>query len=168
MRKWIVAASLIGAGARAQSVASRISSPQEQALLTQLIAREDARDQIGDESVRTRGLASTNPFIRAFTVRGLGRLERAGAFEQIANALVGKSPEVRAAAADAMAQSVARPMSPRSADAVRSQNAIDVARARMTLMGHLESERDPGVRAALLESIGRLPQGSVDQVKATA
>ncbi len=158
----------VGGSGQAQWMASRVTSPAEQALFTRLIAAEDARDAIGYEAVRDSGLASANPYIRAYAVRGVGRLERGQMFDRIASRLLDPSPEVRAATADALAQSVARPVSPRAGEPVRAQSATDVARARQTLIGHLANERDAGVRAAMLESIGRLPQGNVDQVKATA
>jgi cyclophilin family peptidyl-prolyl cis-trans isomerase len=171
MRISLVVAALAIAGggqARAQSIASRVSSPADQALLTQLIAAEDARDAIGQDEIRARGLASENPYIRAFAVRGIGRLERGAQFDKIADRLIDSSPEVRAAAADAMAQSVARPLPQQAAPVVRAQAASDLARARQALIGHLATEKDPGVRAVMLESIGRLAQGSAEQVKATA
>src|SRR5689334_903853 len=98
MRKPMLAALCAAAGgiAHAQSVAARVSTPQEQALLTRLVAAEDARDGIGFEAVRDSGLASSNAYVRAYTVRGLGRLERGHMFDRIANRLVDASPEVRA------------------------------------------------------------------------
>lgn len=58
----------------AQSVASRLSSAEDRALLTSLVAREDSRTPyaVSDEDPRVRGLISGNAYIRAFTVRGLG------------------------------------------------------------------------------------------------
>ena len=169
MRISIVTAALgVAAAAHGQSIASRVTSVEDQALLARLIAAEDARDAIGQDEFRARGLTSQNPYIRAFTVRGIGRLERGFQFDKIANRLTDPSPEVRAAAADALAQSVARPLPTGAAPEVRTQAATDMARARQTLVGHLAAERDPAVRGVMLESIGRLPQGSVEQVKATA
>lgn len=164
----VVAALGVAAAARGQSIASRVTSPEDRALLTQLVAAEDARDAIGQDEIRARGLASQNPYIRAFAVRGVGRLERGFQFDKIANRLADPSPEVRGAAADALAQSVARPLPTGATADVRARAASDLGRARQTLVGHLATERDPGVRAVLLESIGRLPQGSVEQVKVTA
>jgi cyclophilin family peptidyl-prolyl cis-trans isomerase len=169
MSRWIIAVALVAAsGAQAQSIASRVTTLEDRALLRQLVASEDSRELVADDDPRLAGLRSTNSFIRAFTVRGLGRLERSEVFANVAPALEDSSAEVRAAAADALAQSVARPLPPRAAEEVRSRSASDVARVRLTLIGQLATERDPSVRAVLLESLGRLPQGSVEQVKATA
>jgi cyclophilin family peptidyl-prolyl cis-trans isomerase len=142
---------------RGQSPVSRVTTAADRALLTELVAREDSRQPIGPRDARTRGLAATNPFLRAFTVRGLGRLESPAVLSEAGAALGDPSAEVRAAAAEAVAQSVVRPTAASSVDS-----------ARAMLSRRLDAERDPSVRAALLESIGRLPQGSVERVKATA
>jgi cyclophilin family peptidyl-prolyl cis-trans isomerase/HEAT repeat protein len=155
MKQWIIAVALINAAeVQAQSVASRVVTAADRGLLTQLVEAEDTRrlPWLGD--FRERGLTSTNPYLRAFTVRGLGRLERPEVLPALAKALGDSSAEVRAAAADAIAQAVTRGDS--------------VTRARSLLLDVLGRERDVAVRAMVLESIGRLPQGSVDQVKATA
>jgi cyclophilin family peptidyl-prolyl cis-trans isomerase len=82
-------------------------------------------------------------------------VEQPGAIPLITKALADSAAEVRAAAADALAQSVAR-----GGDAVGG--------VRTTLREALGRERDAAVRAALLEAFGRLAPGSVEQVKATA
>lgn len=167
MRTIVAAVSVVAGGMlQAQSMAARVTSADEQALFTRLVAAEDARDALGYEAVRDSGLASPNAYIRAYTVRGLGRMERGDLVDRIATRLQDPSPEVRAAAADALAQSVARPAG--SAESARARSAADVGRARQALIERLADERDVVVRAAMLESIGRLPQGSAEQVKATA
>jgi cyclophilin family peptidyl-prolyl cis-trans isomerase/HEAT repeat protein len=135
-------------------VASRITRPADKALLTALVAIEDSRDTVvlGND-VRRQGMSSANPYIRAFAIRGLGRLEKRSMVPIIAPTLDDPSPDVRAAGADALAQSV---FGGGEAD------------ARPLLIGRLSAEREPSVRAMLLESIGRLRQGSSDQAKATA
>jgi cyclophilin family peptidyl-prolyl cis-trans isomerase/HEAT repeat protein len=156
MRTSIVAVALcVAAGAQAQSNASRVTSADERALLTQLVEREDRRQLPDAGDARHRGLASSNSYLRAFTVRGLGRLEKPEVLALIVEKLGDPSAEVRAAAADAVAQSVAR-------------GGDSVAKARGALLQHLTREADPAARAMTLESIGRLAQGSVEQVKATA
>ena len=158
MRISIVAAALClaaGAPAHAQSMAQRVTSAADRALLTQLVAREDSRQLPATGDAREQGLISSNPYLRAFTVRGLGRLEKPEVLSRIEKLLGDSQAEVRAAAADAVAQAVAR-------------GGDSVSRARTILLAHLEREKDPAARAMTLEAIGRLPQGSVDQVKATA
>jgi cyclophilin family peptidyl-prolyl cis-trans isomerase/HEAT repeat protein len=140
--------------ARGQSISTRIGTTADRDLLTALVAAEDSRDStVLPTDPRRRGLASGNSFIRAFTIRGLGRIERATLIPIIFAAFNDPAAEVRAAAADAVAQAATRGTS---------------ANARSLLMGKLEDERDATVRASLLEALGRLAQGSPDQVKATA
>jgi cyclophilin family peptidyl-prolyl cis-trans isomerase/HEAT repeat protein len=151
----VVVALVLACTARAQSVAARVPSAADRALLTQLVAREDSRELPASGGVRDRGLAAGNSWLRAFTVRGLGRLENPAVLARIERMLGDESAEVRAAAADAVAQSVAR-------------GGDSVGRARAVLLAYLPKEADPAARAMALEAIGRLPQGSVEQVKATA
>ena len=153
----LTAAAVAAAELTAQPIATRITTPADRALLAELVAREDSRRPIEANDPRSRGLTSTNPFIRAFTVRGLGRLENPAVIGEIAGALGDPAVEVRSAAADAIAQSVVRPAAASFVDSARS-----------SLSRRLGVERDASVRAMLLESIGRLPQGSVERVKATA
>jgi cyclophilin family peptidyl-prolyl cis-trans isomerase len=164
----VVLALCVAVRVHAQSVASLVTSVEDQALLTRLVAAEDSRQAPGQDDVRQRGLTSRNPFIRAFAVRGIGRLERGAEFGLVAEALKDSSAQVRAAAADALAQSVARPAPSGAPQDARAMIAADVARAREALTTHLATERDPAVRGVVLESIGRLPQGSEAQVRATA
>ncbi|HET9425781.1 MAG TPA: peptidylprolyl isomerase [Gemmatimonadaceae bacterium] len=154
--------------AAAQPTASRITSAADRALMTELVEREDSRAPYDGADARRRGLVSANPFIRAFTVRGLGRLEQVAAGAAIMPSLADPAAEVRVAAADALAQSVARPLPAGASADARALGGQAVDRARTALAARLAAERAPEVRAALVESLGRLPQGSVTQVKATA
>ena len=154
--------------AQAQSVASRVSSAEERTLVTQLVAEEDSRMRVSPGSARERGLVAANPFIRAFTVRGIGRLENPATVPLLEKALADAAAEVRSAAADALAQAMAKTAVATARDSARPPTAEELARVRSVLSARLTQERDVGVRAALLEAFGRLPQGSVDQVKATA
>jgi cyclophilin family peptidyl-prolyl cis-trans isomerase/HEAT repeat protein len=164
---WMYVA-MAATSAGAQTTASRVSTASDRDLLTALVAREDLREPYAPDDIRERGLASPNPFIRAFTVRGLGRLEQIDAGPVIARLIADPEPEVRAAAADALAQSVARPLTQSASAADRAASDTAIGRARDILSDRLAVERSPEVRAALLESFARLPQGSVDRVKATA
>ena len=162
---WLAAAAV---SANGQSVASRVTSKGERDLLTELVAAEDTRGTPTATDVRRHGLTSNNAYLRAFTVRGLGRLENAAVIPAIATLLGDPSVEVRVAAADALAQAAARAV-PAGADAAdRAVSLAAATSAREQLVARFAIERDPAVRAALLEAIGRLNQGSVDQVKATA
>jgi cyclophilin family peptidyl-prolyl cis-trans isomerase/HEAT repeat protein len=141
-------------GLRAQQVPARVRTAADRSLLTALIAAEDARDStILPTDPRRRGLASVNPYIRAFTVRGLGRTESASLVNLIAPALDDPGVEVRMSAADALAQATARGAQ---------------ATVRPLLIQRLTVERNASVRAALLEAIGRSGGGSAESVKAAA
>jgi len=140
--------------AHGQSVASRVRTNTDRDLLTSLVAAEDSRDStVRPTDARRRGLASENAFIRAFTVRGLGRLERASLIPIVTPVLDDRGAGVRAAAADALAQAAAHG---------------GAADARAALVRRFQVERDAAVRGALLEALGRLSQGSADQATKTA
>lgn len=150
-------------------VATRLTSKVEQDLLTVLVASEDSRDAAFPQTdPRRLGLASANRYLRAFTVRGLGRLEEPSLIPTIASSLFDFDAEVRAAAADAIAGAAARGLAPTADAATRAKSADAATAARNVLHPRLTVERDVTVRAALLEAIGRLNQGSVDRVKGTA
>jgi cyclophilin family peptidyl-prolyl cis-trans isomerase len=168
MKTWIIAALVVGAQLQGQSVQARLATPADRTLLTALIAAEDSRDLERGRATFEQGLASSNPYLRAFTARGLGRLENPSVLALVAKAIADSSAEVRAAGADALAQSVARPLAAAATDADRRQNSLEVGRVRDTLAALLYRERDPAVRALALESVGRLPQGSAEQVRSTA
>ena len=71
-----------------------------------VVAAEDARPTGGPALVRLHVLAdSDSRFIRAAAVRALGRLENSGdVADSLERALSDPAPEVRAAAANALAQ----------------------------------------------------------------
>src|SRR5215207_7930643 len=169
MKAWILAVALgAAAQAHAQSTASRITTAQDRALMTRLIIREADRLQLPDRDARVMGLRSANAYIRAFTVRGMGRDENPSVYADLANALSDVEADVRSAAADALAQSVAGPLPANANDSARARRADEIGRVRDVLSDRLLRERDAAVRGAVLEAVGRLPQGSVQQVKATA
>jgi cyclophilin family peptidyl-prolyl cis-trans isomerase/HEAT repeat protein len=166
----IIAVSLLAAAsARGQSAASRLTTRADRDLLTRLVAAEDSRQtSLGGSDVRRRGLTARNAYLRAFTARGLGRLESPAMIPLIAPLLADPVAEVRAAAADAIAQAAARAV-PGGADAaVRAASLAAADSARALLVPRLQPERDPGVRAALLEAIGRLNPGTAERVASTA
>src|SRR3954469_20464829 len=140
--------------AAAQAVAPRIRTAADRALITALVAVEDSRDStVLPTDPRRRGLASVNPYVRAFTVRGLGRIKSATLIPLIQPSLGDSVTEVRAAAADAIAQAAVHGAQPLARAALRSRLSVDRAHAR---------------RAALLEAIGRSGGGSADTVRIVA
>src|SRR5689334_8581557 len=104
MKPSIVAVAIIAATQlQAQSVQARLATPADRSLLTALVAAEDARDLTAERATFDRGLAASNPYLRAFTARGLGRQEDPSALPLLAKAIVDGAAEVRAAGADALA-----------------------------------------------------------------
>jgi cyclophilin family peptidyl-prolyl cis-trans isomerase len=94
----------------------------------------------------------TDALTARLAVRALGRLERPAVLPSILPALRHRLPENRAEAANAAAQAAqgwktAKPVS----------GTVTPGSLLTTLISNLEGEPEPGVRAAICESIGRLP-----------
>ena len=122
--------------------------------LDQLIRAEDRRARTdADLAILRAGLAAPDAAIRRHAARGLGRLERSAVLDDVIGALGDRDAAVRQAAADAVAQAVAR--------------GERVADARRALLARLAAEPDTAVRGQLAESLGRLA-ASADDVAATA
>ncbi|MGE3176603.1 MAG: peptidylprolyl isomerase [Vicinamibacterales bacterium] len=98
---------------------------------------------------------SVDPQTSRFAVRALGRLERPGLVADIQPALDSTSPLVRIEAANAVAQA----LSAQRRGAVGGPSVASVAQG---LASRLADEDDPDVRAALAESLGRLPYADAD------
>ncbi|MGE5243666.1 MAG: peptidylprolyl isomerase [Betaproteobacteria bacterium] len=90
-------------------------------------------------------------------VRALGRLERPALVRDIAVSLRSTFPEVRAEAANALGQAV----EPLEHDAARATAQVDQVADLLTT--RLGVDTDADVRAAILETIGRLPYATADQ-----
>ncbi len=134
-------------------LASPLAAQQrDTAALMSVIAAEDAR--VADPVAA--GLRSSDPSVRAYAARALGRLERPALLSAITPALADADARVRSAAAWSLAQAL------RFADS--TDTGFEAARA--ALVTALRSERDDVVRGALLESLGRM--GAVDALVAAA
>jgi cyclophilin family peptidyl-prolyl cis-trans isomerase len=120
------------------------SSPEEERFLAAMLAEEDSRPD-GALAALPAALTSDNPSLRRLAVRGMGRLERPDLLDAIAPALADSDPEVRIAAANAVAQAVSTADSPAAADLLR---------------GRLTLETDPAVEGALAQALGRLRPAS--------
>lgn len=106
---------------------------------------EDARPVTRAEAEPLlRGLGSPSPEIARLAVRALGRLERREFLGDVRRVLADGDPDVRAEAANAVAQIA-------GADPGSAPAAFDALRARVA------AERHPVARAALLDALGRLP-----------
>jgi peptidyl-prolyl cis-trans isomerase B (cyclophilin B) len=114
-----------------------------------LLAAYRGATTAADLAVIRAGVRSRDPQTARIAIRALGRLERPSAIADLAPSLKSPLPELRAEAADAIAQSA------RSADRSSSVFAL--------LSGRLEIEPDADVRAVLCESLGRLPYASTSE-----
>jgi cyclophilin family peptidyl-prolyl cis-trans isomerase/HEAT repeat protein len=108
-------------------------------------------------AVLRSGARSGDPQIARLAVRALGRLERPALIGDITAALRHIVPEVRAEAANAIGQAAQGWKTDKPPRA-----ALDTALA--SLAGRVKVEADPDVRAAIAESIGRLPYATANQV----
>jgi cyclophilin family peptidyl-prolyl cis-trans isomerase/HEAT repeat protein len=135
-----------------------------------MLAAEDARltDRAALESVLA-SLKSPNPNTQRLAVRVLGRLERREFVDDLIPLLAARSRDVRAEAANALAQSFGLPDTP-PADAPPADAAPDpvVSTVNSALIARLKVETDPIARGAVAESIGRLPFRTADEVAAAA
>jgi cyclophilin family peptidyl-prolyl cis-trans isomerase/HEAT repeat protein len=105
-------------------------------------------------------LRSRDPDMQRFALLELGRFELPSLIPVIVPLLQSSLPEVRAQAADAIGQASQgwRTTPPARRSAVSPESVID------TLVGRLKAEADPNVRAAITETIGRLPYATAEQL----
>jgi cyclophilin family peptidyl-prolyl cis-trans isomerase len=124
-----------------------------------VLQAEDHRAATAAELALIRsGSHSSDPQIARVAVRALGRLERPALVADILPLLKHAAPEVRAEAANAVGQAAQgwkREKPP--------NGALDAAAAALT--ARLKIEGDSDVRAALAETIGRLPYAAADQAE---
>lgn len=95
---------------------------------------------------------STDSLTARLAIRALGRLERPAVLPSILPALNHRLPENRAEAANAAAQAAQGWKTAKTTPGVVTPGTL-----LSTLISNLEDEDEPGVRAAICESIGRLP-----------
>src|SRR4051794_3681731 len=139
---------LLGLSVAGAQTADRLTTAVDRAFVTALVAAEDSRgSRPGALDTLKLGLASSNPTIRTVAARGLGRWERLDLVTVLLPLLDDPTPGVRAAAIDALAQSVARR---RPANDSSARLIVDDVSARFAAL--LAREPDGGVRAMLLES----------------
>jgi cyclophilin family peptidyl-prolyl cis-trans isomerase/HEAT repeat protein len=125
-----------------------------------LLAGDRRAATSGDLAVLRSGARSGDALTVRAAIRALGRLERPALIPEITPALRHALPEVRAEAACAIGQAAQGWKGERPASTV----AFDAAVA--SLVARLGVEAEPGVRAAIGSSIGRMPYASAAQVGA--
>jgi cyclophilin family peptidyl-prolyl cis-trans isomerase len=124
-----------------------------------ILEAEDRRAPTArDLAIIRGGVRSADGLVARIAVRALGRLERPALAAELAAPLKYPLPEVRAEAANAIAQSFYR--SKKEASTVHTL----VAAAAATLTARLGIEADASVRAALCDALGRLPYASDEVV----
>ena len=105
------------------------------------------------------GIRSRDPQTARIAIRAIGRLERPAAIADLAPALRSPLPEVRAEAADAIAQA-ARGLN----RTVSKHPSLSAASVLSLLTMRLDVEAEQNVRAMLCESLGRVPYSSAADV----
>ncbi len=115
--------------------------------LSAVLAAEDTRASTPEQlQILLDAASGPDASLRATAVRALGRLERPELVDTIALHLDDPVPEVRAQAANALAQAVF---------------GSDGSRVLGTLAARSDTETDPWVRGVLARSLGRLHLGTV-------
>lgn len=159
-----LAASTTLAGCRDPRLGPTLTLGGDTTLWNRMIAAEDARGRMaGGIAPLREGLVSSDPEIRRWAVRALGRLEQASLAATIARALEDADAGVRAEAANALAQSIVRVGDEREpADRQVVDERDDpvstsaVASVRTTLLEQAARESDAFARTVIAESLGRL------------
>jgi peptidyl-prolyl cis-trans isomerase B (cyclophilin B) len=126
------------------------------ARLAILQAEERGARETRDLSAIRSGVRSSDSETARVAVRALGRLRRPALVADITPALKSALPEIRAEAANAIAQALTSP-------AVVTAAALDSA---LTLLANaVNVDEDSNVRAAMLDALGRLPYGDLRHVE---
>lgn len=132
----------------ALSCAAASAQPVPSARVAILQADERSAREPRDLATIRGGVRSADGETARAAIRGLARLHRPALVADILPALKAALPEVRAEAANAIADSLCPP-------AVATSAAVDSASS--SLKARLDVEAEANVRFALLEAIGRLP-----------
>ncbi len=141
-----------GCGGREDAEGLRLL-PGSEEILHRVLEAEDSRSRDPDvHFTLLEGISWPDPEVQRIAVRAMGRQENPSLLADIVSMLGSPYPEVRAEAANASAQAVAAEGS-------------DPRRAMAALTGRLPGERDPEVRGAALEALGRLPYRNPEEVR---
>ena len=125
-----------------------------------VLQAEDRRaPTANDLAILRSGAHSGDPQTTRLAVRALGRLERPALILDITPLLKSALPEIRAEAANAIGQAAQGWKGDQHAPSA----ALDPAVA--ALVARLKVEAEPDVRAAICETIGRLPYATAAQVE---
>ena len=124
-----------------------------------ILQAEERRAATAADLVTLRsGIRSRDPQAAILAIRAVGRLERPALVSDLIPALRFGLPEVRAEAANAIGQAAQG----WNVSGPRPFGTPDIGAMLTTLVAYLDDEEQPSVRAALCESIGRLPYQDAD------
>jgi cyclophilin family peptidyl-prolyl cis-trans isomerase/HEAT repeat protein len=125
-----------------------------------LLITSSASGQTPDTSDLRAKLRSRDSDVQRFALLELGRFELPSLIPVIVPLLQSALPEVRAQAVDAIGQASQgwRTAPPVKRAAMSPESVVE------TLVSRLKGETDPEVRAAITETIGRLPYSTAEQV----
>ncbi len=124
------------------------------AALQRLLVAEDARGTGADGiAPMVEGLASRDPLMRRVAVRGVGRLQRPDVGLRLLPLLSDASADIRAEAANGIAQSLRRA---RRGPAADDPSQLTVTSAQRALSDALGREKDPRTAGIIARSLGRL------------
>ena len=119
-------------------------------ILHRVLETEDSRaDDPAAHFTFLEGISWPDPEVQRIAVRALGRQENPSVLVDIGSMLESSYADIRAEAVNASAQAVA---------------GSDPRRAMVALMNYLPHEREPEVRGAVLEAMGRLSYQDPDDV----
>ena len=130
--------------------------------LTVLTAEERRAPTSRDLAILRSGARSRDPQTARMAVRALGRLERPEVIADIIPSLRDSLPEIRAEAAIAIGQAAHGWVIQRTGKPP-ARTGFELAFAALIARSNLETEAD--VRAAISETLGRLPYTAADQVE---
>lgn len=140
---------LLAVEAGAQAPATRLAI---------VLAENRRAPTAADVALLRRGARSSDPQTARIALRALGRLERPALIPDIVPGLSYRFPETRAEAANAVGQAA------QGFDASRPGVGLNPGSVLTTLLDSLALEEEPSVRAAICQSIGRLPYTRAEDI----
>jgi peptidyl-prolyl cis-trans isomerase B (cyclophilin B) len=153
---------VLAAGPSGRTTAAQSLSGLTAARLAILAAEDRRAPEARDLATIRAGVHSGDATTVRIAVRALGRLERPELMADILPSLRHPLPEIRAEAANAVAQAAQGWM---RKPPPRAPARTDVDAAATALAARLDVEADANVRAVIGESLGRLPYVTADQVE---
>ena len=130
-----------------------------------LVSEDRRAPTLRDLTILRLASRGRDPQTARIAVRALGRLERPDLIPDIVPALRHELSEVRSEAANAIAQAaLGWANAPSDGAGKKAGASTSVTSVQATLIARLEDEEEAGVRAAICESLGRLPYQTVEQV----